>query len=98
MSKETFIRKDDPKYIDLLDEDNPVAGQKFVCLSFVSPEKIIKQREEYLFEKFVEQWQFSKEVESDDEDGVGEGGYAKETSDDYKQKQHHRITDLRGGM
>ena len=23
-----------PKYIDLLDEDKPVAGQKFVCLSF----------------------------------------------------------------
>ncbi len=32
-SKETsFLRKKDPKYIDLLDEDQPVAGQKFVCL------------------------------------------------------------------
>ena len=50
-------------YIDLLDEDKAISEQKFVCLSFVSPEKIIKQREEYFFEKFVEQWQFSKEVE-----------------------------------
>tara|TARA_Y100000992_G_scaffold225674_1_gene157311 strand:+ start:862 stop:1854 length:993 start_codon:yes stop_codon:yes gene_type:complete len=54
---------DQDVYIDLLDEDKPISEQKFVCLSFVSPEKIIKQREEYLFEKFVEQWQFSKEVE-----------------------------------
>jgi hypothetical protein len=50
-------------YIDLLDEDKAISEQKFVCLSFVSPEKIIKQREEYFFEKFVEQWQFSKEVQ-----------------------------------
>ena len=35
--------KENPKYADLLEEDKPIAGQKFVCLSFVSPEKIIKQ-------------------------------------------------------
>ena len=44
ISKEGFIKKEDPKYIDLLDEDLPLAGQKFACLSFVSPEKILKQR------------------------------------------------------
>ena len=33
--------KPNPKYVDLLEEDKPVAGQKFVCMSFVSPEKII---------------------------------------------------------
>jgi hypothetical protein len=52
-----------PKYVDLCDEDAPIAGQKFVCMSFVSPEKIIKQREMFLFEKFVEQWDFSKSME-----------------------------------
>ena len=36
-------------YIDLLDEDKAISEQKFVCLSFVSPENIIKQREEYFF-------------------------------------------------
>lgn len=51
------------KHADLLDEDKPLAGQKFVCLSFVSPEKIIKQREIFMFEKFVEQWDFSKSME-----------------------------------
>lgn len=51
------------KHADLLDEDKPLAGQKFVCLSFVSPEKIIKQKEIFMFEKFVEQWDFSKSME-----------------------------------
>ena len=31
--------KNNPKYVDLLEEDKPIAGQKFVCVSFVSPEK-----------------------------------------------------------
>ena len=26
-----------PKYVDVLDEDKPVANQKFVCVSFISP-------------------------------------------------------------
>ena len=66
---DTFERKNlpngspNPKYIDLCDEDAPVAGQKFVCMSFISPEKIIKNRELFLFEKFVEQWDFSKSME-----------------------------------
>ena len=52
-----------PKYIDLCDEDQPIAGQKFVCISFVSPEKILKKRENYLFEQFLKQWDFSKSME-----------------------------------
>ena len=30
--------------VDLLDEDKPIAGQKYVCLSFISPEDIIKNQ------------------------------------------------------
>ena len=30
--------------VDLLDEDKPIAEQKFVCLSFISPEYIIKKK------------------------------------------------------
>ena len=51
------------KYIDLCDEDAPIAGQKFVCMSFVSPEKILKKRELYIFEQFVKQWDFAKSME-----------------------------------
>jgi len=49
--------------IDLLDEDKPIAEQKFVCLSFISPEDIIKQKERFFFEKFVEQYDFAKSME-----------------------------------
>ena len=37
------------KYVDLLEEDKPIAGQKFVCVSFVSPDKILKQKEVFFF-------------------------------------------------
>ena len=48
----------------------------------VRPE--VKEQVESLGAKFVE-------VSSDSEDGVGDGGYAKETSDEYKQKQQELI-------
>ena len=53
---------ENPKYIDLCDEDQPVAGQKFACLSFVSPEKILKQREQFIFDQFVKEWDFTKSI------------------------------------
>ena len=52
-----------PKYIDLCDEDPPIAGQKFACLSFVSPEKILKQREIFMFDEFLKQWDFKKSMD-----------------------------------
>ena len=51
------------KYIDLLDEDRDIAGQKFVCLSFVSPEHILKQKDMFLFEEFIKNWDFSKSMQ-----------------------------------
>jgi len=55
--------KTNPKYVDLLEEDKPIAGQKFVCVSFVSPEKIIKQKELFYFEEFLKKWDFNKSME-----------------------------------
>lgn len=52
-----------PKYIDLCDEDPAIAGQKFACISFVSPDKILKKRENFIFDQFVKQWDFSKSME-----------------------------------
>jgi len=52
-----------PKYVDLLDEDKPIAGQKFACLSFISPEHIIKQREHFFFQEFVKYWDIHKSSE-----------------------------------
>jgi len=55
--------KQNPKYVDLLEEDKPIAGQKFVCVSFVSPEKILKQKEIFLFEEFLNNWDFNKSMD-----------------------------------
>ena len=52
-----------PKYVDLLEEDKPIAGQKFVCVSFVSPENILKQKEVFYFEQFLKHWDFSKSTQ-----------------------------------
>lgn len=49
-----------PKYVDLLEEDKPISGQNFVCISFVSPEKILKQKQNFFFEQFLRVWDFTK--------------------------------------
>jgi len=54
--------KPNPKYIDLCDEDTPIAGQKFACMSFVSPEKILKKRELFMFDQFLKQYDFTKSM------------------------------------
>lgn len=54
--------KPNPKYIDLCDEDPPIAGQKFACMSFISPDKILKKRELFLFERFIDGWDFTKSM------------------------------------
>lgn len=49
--------------VDLLDEDKPIAEQKFACLSFVSPEKVIQNKDRYMFQKFTKQYHFNKMAE-----------------------------------
>ena len=66
--KPSFERKEingkpNPKYVDLLEEDKPIAGQKFVCVSFCSPETILKKKELFFFEEFLKKWDFNKSME-----------------------------------
>jgi hypothetical protein len=66
--KTNFERKEingkpNPKYVDLLEEDKPIAGQKFVCISFCSPEEILKKKELFFFEEFLKKWEFNKSME-----------------------------------
>lgn len=42
------------KEIDYLDEDKPIRGQNYVCLSFISPEDVLVDKEVYMFSKFLE--------------------------------------------
>ena len=39
--------------VDYLDVDPPIPGQNYVCLSFVSPDDIIKQKEAYIMKNFL---------------------------------------------
>ena len=55
--------KQNPKYVDLLEEDKPIAGQKFACVSFVSPENVLKQKEIFFFEEFLKKWDLNKSME-----------------------------------
>ena len=57
------LTKENPLYVDLLEEDKPISGQKFVCISFVSPEKILKQKEAFFFQEFLKRWDFNKSME-----------------------------------
>lgn len=49
--------------IDLLDEDKPIGNQKFACVSFVSPENNIKQREHFFFQEFIKNWDIKHNFE-----------------------------------
>lgn len=68
-AKKGFERKQkkdgspNPKYVDLLEVDKPLAGQNFGCFSFISPEKILKQREMFYFGEFLKQWEMNKSME-----------------------------------
>ena len=55
--------KPNSKYVDLLEEDKAIAGQKFVCVSFCSPEKILKDKQLFFFEQFLKKWEFNKSME-----------------------------------
>jgi hypothetical protein len=68
-SKKGFERKMKPdgsvntKYVDVLEVDKPIANQSFGCFSFITPEKILKQREMFFFEEFLKQWEMNKSME-----------------------------------
>lgn len=59
----SFSKEAKTEYVDLLDEDKPIAGQKFTCISFISPEKILKDKNLFFFEQFLKKWDFLKSME-----------------------------------
>ena len=48
---------------DYLDTDPPINGQNFVCLSFVSPDDLIKKREGFQLAKFLQSYAKDKGME-----------------------------------
>ena len=57
MTSETKSIPDSTVKEDHLDVDTPIPGQQFVCLSFVSPEKILEQKETFFRKAF---WKYMK--------------------------------------
>jgi hypothetical protein len=54
MPREELPKIDENGPVDYLDEDPEVPTQRYCIISFLSPEKVIKQRAEFFNEKFVE--------------------------------------------
>lgn len=53
---------------DYLDVDSPIPGQSYVCLSFISPEKVLKQKERFYTSKFLKSLgSFDEKVDDIDE-------------------------------
>jgi hypothetical protein len=48
--------------VDYLDEDKPIRGQNYVCLSFISPEEVLANKEVFYIGRFLER--FSKEMDT----------------------------------
>lgn len=46
---------------DYLDQDPPIRGQKYVCLSFISPDEVIQKKEAHFFGEYIAT--FSKELQ-----------------------------------
>ena len=46
---------------DFLEVDDPIAGQNYVCLSFVDPEEIIQNKEAFKTAKFLQSYAKTKE-------------------------------------
>ena len=64
--------------VDYLEVDNPIPGQNYVCLSFVSPEKTLKDKELFLYNKFMNQRCGEWEQKIDE--------ITKDCSEDYKNR------------
>ena len=46
---------------DFLEVDSKIPGQNYVCLSFVSPEKVLKKKETFFVTKFIDYFMNDKE-------------------------------------
>ena len=55
-------KEDDGTNIDYLDEDPEIPTQKYCIISFLSPEKVIKQKNEFMFERFIEWMEYDWKI------------------------------------
>ena len=63
---------------DFLEVDQPIPGQSYACMSFISPDKVLRNKEMFMFHKFMTQrcGEFEKVIDD----------ITKKASDDLKNK------------
>jgi hypothetical protein len=49
---------------DFLDEDIEISGQKYVLLSFISPEKVLEKKDVFFFQKFLQSYEVDWKVKN----------------------------------
>jgi hypothetical protein len=49
---------------DFLDEDAEIPGQRYVLLSFISPEKVLEKKDIYFFKKFLESYEVDWKIKN----------------------------------
>ena len=49
---------------DFLDEDTEISGQRYVLLSFISPEKVLEKKDVFFFKKFLESYEVDWKIKN----------------------------------
>tara|TARA_B000000557_G_C20810973_1_gene460095 strand:- start:2582 stop:3469 length:888 start_codon:yes stop_codon:yes gene_type:complete len=89
---------DTKEKIDYLSVDNPIPGQNYVCMSFVSPEKLIQDFKAFQMCKFLQSYCKDLDLKYDEiyskyEDYIYK--YSEELQRDYDEKNEYK-TSMRG--
>ena len=94
----SLSKNDHTEIEDYLDEDKPIPGQKFVCLSFVSPEIVLEDKKLYTLYKYMKS--INKDLEGDYEQFKEKYKYYCEDNDEELQVEFDNIcnfeTNIRG--
>lgn len=61
-SKKDVVVKEEE--IDFLEEDDPIRGQEFVLLSFLSPEKVLQDKDRFFFNEFLKDYEISWKIKN----------------------------------
>lgn len=57
--------KNEPSVVeDFLDEDTEISGQRYVLLSFISPEKVLDKKDIFFFKKFIESYEVDWKIKN----------------------------------
>ncbi|MBD23707.1 MAG: hypothetical protein CMG46_01670 [Candidatus Marinimicrobia bacterium] len=87
-----------PNTVDFLNVDDRINGQEFVCISFLSPESVIKDKEGFVVAKFLQSYSKTNDLDFNDvyeQFSNFRYKYADDLDNDYT-KENKGITSVRG--